>query len=54
MTRSLNPARRRSAIADFFYKEWSEAGEDRRKVKIMARDCPRISSEWLDDERKAI
>jgi len=24
----------------FFYKEWSEGGEDWRKVKITARDRP--------------
>ena len=24
----------------FFYKEWSEGGEDWRKVTISARDCP--------------
>jgi hypothetical protein len=30
----------------FFYKEWSEGGEDWRKVEITARDCTRIYSEW--------
>ena len=39
---------------EFFYKEWSEDGEDWRKVEITARDCTRIYSEWLDAERKAI
>jgi hypothetical protein len=24
----------------FFYKEWSEGGEEWRKVTITARDCP--------------
>jgi len=38
----------------FFYKEWSEGGEDLRKVEITARDYRRIYSEWLDAERKAI
>jgi len=32
----------------YFYKEWSEGGEDWRKVEITARDCTRIYSEWLD------
>lgn len=38
----------------FFCKEWSEGGEDWRKVDITARDCTRIYSEWLDAERTAI
>jgi hypothetical protein len=38
----------------FFCKEWSEGGEDWRKVEITARDCTRIYGEWLDAESKAI
>lgn len=39
---------------EFFYQEWSEDGEDLRKVEITARDCTRIYSEWIDAERKTI
>ena len=35
----------------FFCKEWSEGGEDWRRVEITARDCTRIYCEWLDAER---
>jgi hypothetical protein len=38
----------------FFCKEWSDGGEDRRKVEITARDYTRIYSEWLDAKHKAI
>src|SRR5262249_16690589 len=30
----------------FFYKEWSEGGDDWHRVKITARDCPRLSLSW--------
>jgi hypothetical protein len=38
----------------FFHHEWMEGGEDWRRVKITAHDCPRIRAEWLEAERRAI
>jgi hypothetical protein len=37
----------------FFYSEWTD-GEDWRKVKITADQCPRINAEWLERERQMI
>ncbi len=37
----------------FFYNEWTD-GEDWRKVKITADECPRIDKEWLERERQMI
>jgi phage terminase large subunit-like protein len=37
----------------FFYQEWTD-GEDWRKVKITAEQCPRIKPEWLERERQMI
>ncbi len=37
----------------FFYNEWTD-GEDWRKVKITADECPRIDKEWLKRERQMI
>lgn len=37
----------------FFHQEWME-GAHWQRTKITAYDCPRISKEWLDAERKAI
>jgi len=36
-----------------FYKEWSE-GEGWEKIQIKATDCPRISSEFLEEERRSL
>lgn len=38
----------------FFHQEWTEGGKDWHRAKITAYDCPRIPSEWLDQERRAI
>jgi hypothetical protein len=38
----------------FFHHEWTEGGDEWRKVKITAHDCPRISPAWLESERKRI
>jgi hypothetical protein len=38
----------------FFFHEWTEGGADWQRVKITAYDCPRISNEWLEQERAAI
>jgi hypothetical protein len=37
----------------FFYHEWAE-GDGWHKVKITAEQCPRISPEFLAEERKAL
>jgi phage terminase large subunit-like protein len=36
-----------------FYKEWSE-GEGWEKIQIKADDCPRISKEFLESERRSL
>jgi hypothetical protein len=38
----------------FFFREWTEGGPDWWRVRITAEDCPRISSEWLSQERAKI
>jgi hypothetical protein len=38
----------------FFHKEWTEGGQDWKRVKVTAHDCPRISPEWLEAERETI
>ncbi len=37
----------------FFHHEWNE-GAGWHRVKVTADDCPRISPEWLEQERKSI
>ena len=37
----------------FFHSEWTD-GQDWRKVKITADQCPRIDKEWLMRERQMI
>jgi hypothetical protein len=38
----------------FFHAEWEEGGSSWHRTKITAYDCPRISREWLEQERKTI
>lgn len=38
----------------FFFNEWEHGGEEWERVKVSAYDCPRISQEFLDEERKAL
>ncbi len=38
----------------FFHQEWTEGGAAWHRTKVTAFDCPRISSEWLEQERAAI
>jgi hypothetical protein len=38
----------------FFHHEWTEGGEGWHRTKITAAMCPRISREWLEQERAAI
>jgi hypothetical protein len=37
----------------FFHSEWTD-GQDWRKVKITADQCPRIDRDWLERERQMI
>jgi hypothetical protein len=37
----------------FFHSEWTD-GQDWRKVKITADQCPRIDKSWLERERQMI
>jgi Phage terminase large subunit len=38
----------------FFFEEYMSGGPSWERVKITARDCPRIPKDWLEDERRAI
>jgi hypothetical protein len=38
----------------FFHHEWTEGGPRWHRTRITAYDCPRMSKEWLDEERAAI
>ncbi len=38
----------------FFHDVWTNGNDDWLRTKITADQCPRISREWLDNERKTI
>lgn len=40
----------------FFHHEWTEAPRSAgwKRVKVLARECPRIDPDWLERERQAI
>ncbi|MBA2518950.1 MAG: hypothetical protein H0V24_04745 [Chloroflexia bacterium] len=38
----------------FFHHEWTEGGASWERTKITAHDCPRISADWLVQERATI
>ncbi len=38
----------------FFHSAWTNGGNDWMRTKITADECPRISPEWLGNERKTI
>jgi hypothetical protein len=38
----------------FFFDVWSEGGDDWNRTRITARECPRISPEWLEREKEAM
>lgn len=38
----------------FFWKEWTEGGDDWKRVKVTGWQCPRISDEWLKKEKDRI
>lgn len=37
-----------------FFKEWTEGGDTWERIKITAYDCPRISHEFLEEERRTM
>ncbi|MCA1625043.1 MAG: terminase family protein [Acidobacteria bacterium] len=38
----------------FFHDVWTNGGHDWHRTRITADQCPRISAEWLENERKTI
>ncbi len=38
----------------FFFDVWSEGGADWNRTRIEARECPRISEQWLLKEKEAM
>lgn len=38
----------------FFYDTWQNGGDEWLKVKVLATDCPRITAEFLAEERQAL
>ena len=37
-----------------FHEAWSKGGDEWERVEVPARDCPRITSEFLEKERRAL
>jgi hypothetical protein len=38
----------------FFHDVWTEGGADWNRTRIEARECPRISEQWLEREKQAM
>jgi hypothetical protein len=38
----------------FFWEAWERGGEEWERVRVTARECPRISGEFLEKERDAM
>ncbi len=38
----------------YFHQEWTEGGPSWQRVKVTAYDCPRISPQFLEQERAAL
>jgi hypothetical protein len=38
----------------FFHDEWTHGGPDWTRIRITAADCPRISADFLDQERRSL
>jgi hypothetical protein len=38
----------------FFYNEWEHGGESWERIRVTAADCPRISSDFLAEERRTM
>ena len=36
----------------FFYETWEHGGADWERVKVTGEECPRISREFLEEERR--
>ena len=37
-----------------FFREWTEGGDSWERIMITARECPRISPEFLEEEKAAM
>ena len=37
-----------------FFKSWTEGGEDWRRVRVSASECPRLSKEFLAEELREL
>ena len=37
----------------FFFQEWQD-GQNWERIRITAHDCPRISNEFLEEERQSL
>jgi hypothetical protein len=37
----------------FFYSTWEHGGEKWHRIRVTALECPRISREFLEEERRA-
>jgi hypothetical protein len=37
-----------------FYREWTEGGPGWHRVEVTAEQCPRIPTDWLAEERRAL
>jgi Terminase large subunit, T4likevirus-type, N-terminal len=42
------------AKSGWFYNRWTDPEEDAQRLSITARDCPRISPEFLESERRKL
>jgi len=38
----------------FFWEAWERGGEEWQRVQVTAYDCPRISDQFLEEERRAM
>lgn len=38
----------------FFFDAWENGGDDWQRIKITAEQCPRISPQWLENERRVM
>jgi hypothetical protein len=43
-----------SGQAGAFYQTWHDGGDDWERVMVTAEQCPRISAEFLESEKKAL
>lgn len=37
-----------------FFKEWTDGGDTWERIRITAKECPRITPEFLEEERQAL